>query len=69
MAAASCAIRGTFFDFTDDPWKHVGREQAAARFVRDGLLVVQDGIIQDFGPYADVSRRHPGLSVTPCRTG
>jgi guanine deaminase len=69
MACASCAIRSTFFEFTVDPWKLVGREQAAARFVRDGLLVVQGGIIQDFGPYADVSRRHPGLSVTPCRTG
>src|SRR5262249_21353173 len=57
-------IRGTFFDFIDDPWRHVGREQEAARFTRDGLLVVQDGIITDFGNYADVSRRHPGLKVT-----
>src|SRR5258708_1764381 len=65
MAGASCAIRGTFFDLIDDPWKHVGREQEAARFVRDGLLVVKDGIIQDFGPYAEASRRHPGLQVTP----
>jgi guanine deaminase len=64
MSGASCTIRGTFFDFTDDPWKHVGREQEAARFVRDGLLVVRDGTIQDFGPFADVSRRHPGLQVT-----
>ncbi|MEZ2143027.1 hypothetical protein AAE026_12025 [Bradyrhizobium sp. DN5] len=23
-------IRGTFFDFVDDPWKHIGNEQAAA---------------------------------------
>jgi guanine deaminase len=64
MAGSSCAIRGTFFDFLDDPWKHVGREQEAARFVRDGLLVVKDGLIQDFGPYADVARRYPDLQVT-----
>jgi guanine deaminase len=25
MADASCAIRGTFFDFIDDPWKHIDR--------------------------------------------
>jgi guanine deaminase len=43
MAGGSCAIRGTFFDFVDDPWKHLGREQDAARFVRDGLLVVEGG--------------------------
>jgi guanine deaminase len=64
MAGANCAIRGTFFDFTDDPWKYVGREQECARFVRDGLLVVKDGLIADFGPFADVSKRHPGLQVT-----
>jgi guanine deaminase len=64
MAGASCGIRGTFFDLVDDPWKHVGHEQNAARFVRDGLLIVKDGIIADFGPFADVSRRHPDVSVT-----
>ena len=64
MAGASCAIRGTFFDFIDDPWKHIGHEQDAARFIRDGLLVVKDGIIEDFGTFADVSPRHPDLPVT-----
>ena len=33
MAGETSAIRGTFFDFMDDPWKYVGREQEAARFV------------------------------------
>lgn len=57
-------IRGTFFDFVDDPWKHVGREQDAARFHADGLLVVEDGRIADFGAYKDVARKHRGLAVT-----
>jgi guanine deaminase len=57
-------IRGTFFDFVDDPWKHVGSEQDAARFVEDGLLVVTDGIISDFGSYEEVSARHPDVAVT-----
>jgi guanine deaminase len=64
MATGAGAIRGTFFDFVDDPWKHVGREAEAARFVRDGLLVVKDGVIADFGSFADVARRHPGVPVT-----
>ncbi len=64
MSGSSCAIRGTFFDFTDDPWKHVGQEQRAARFFEDGLLIVRDGIIADFGPFAEVAPRHPGVSIT-----
>jgi guanine deaminase len=35
-------IRGAFFDFTDAPWKHVGREPDAARFHADGLMVIED---------------------------
>jgi guanine deaminase len=64
MAGATCAIRGTFFDFVDDPYKHVGKETEAARFVRDGMLVVKEGVIADFGSFADVSRRHPTVPVT-----
>lgn len=57
-------IRGTFFDFVDDPWKHVGREQQAARFQADGLMVVEDGRIVDFGAYDDVAPRHRALEIT-----
>lgn len=57
-------IRGTFFDFVDDPWKHLGNEQAAARFHADGLLVIKDGIIQAFGAYDAISPQHPGLDIT-----
>ena len=60
MSGSNCAIRGTFFDFIDDPWKHVGQEQRAARFFADGLLVVRDGIIADFGPFAEVAPRRDG---------
>jgi guanine deaminase len=67
MAGNNSALRGSFFDFTDDPWKHVGHEQDSARFLPDGLLVVRDGLIADFGPFADVSRRHPGVPITHLR--
>ena len=61
---ASCAIRGSFFDFVDDPWKHPGHEDRSARFVGDGLLVVRDGIVEDFGDFADLSRRYADVPVT-----
>ncbi|MBS0519079.1 MAG: guanine deaminase [Proteobacteria bacterium] len=60
-------IRGTFFDFVDDPWKHVGREADSARFLVDGLLVIEDGRIIDFGIYEETARRHPSLAITPIR--
>ncbi|HKM49911.1 MAG TPA: guanine deaminase [Candidatus Bathyarchaeia archaeon] len=58
------AIRGAFFDFIDDPWKHVGQEEKSARFHADGMLVVEDGIIKAFGPYDQVSKKYPSLSIT-----
>ncbi len=58
------AIRGTFFDLLDDPWKYVGHEPDSARFVQDGLLVIEDGIITAFGPFAEVSPRFPNVPVT-----
>lgn len=59
---AVIGIRGTFFDFIDDPWKHVGHEQDAARFIADGLLIVTDGIISDFGSYDEVRSRNSGVA-------
>jgi guanine deaminase len=53
-----------FFDFIDDPWKHVGNEADSARFVVDGLLVLEDGIIKDFGAFDHLSPRYPNLEIT-----
>ena len=64
MNGGTCAIRGSFFDLLDDPWQHLGREAEAARFIRDAMLVVREGIIADFGPFAEVLQRHPDLEVT-----
>ncbi len=57
-------IRGSFFDFTDDPWKFVGEEEKSARFFRDGLLVTENGMIRDFGPFQKVSPKYPTLDIT-----
>lgn len=68
-AEAAFGIRGTFLDFIEDPWRHVGRESEAARFHADGLLVVEDGRIADFGAHAEVAARHAGLASRPSPTG
>jgi len=58
------AIRGSFFDFIDDPWKHIGQEEESARFYPDGMLVLDDGIIKDYGPYSTISQKYPGVQTT-----
>ena len=58
------AIRGAFFDFIDDPWKHVGHEETSARFNPDGLMVIEDGKIKAFGPYDQVFPKYSGVSIT-----
>ena len=62
-------IRATFFDFIADPWRHVGRESEAARFHADGLVVVEDGRIADFGAHDEVAARTQGWSSRPSATG
>lgn len=57
-------IRGSFFDFIDDPWKHVGYEEESARFYPGGLLVLDNGSIKAFGPYEEISPKFPKLEVT-----
>ena len=61
---ACTLIRGAFFDFIDDPYKHVGCEQEAARYIPDGLLLIEDGIIRAFGPFAELAARYPDQPVT-----
>jgi guanine deaminase len=65
--AKALGIRGAFFDFVDDPWKHAGREHEAARFHADGLLVVENGRIVDFGNHDDVAAHHRGLEIAHIR--
>jgi guanine deaminase len=62
-------IRATFVDFIEDPWRHVGRESEAARFHADGLLVVEDGRIADFGTHDEAPRGTQGWSSRPSATG
>ena len=58
------AVRGAFLDFVDDPWKHVGEEEKAARFYADGLLVVEDGIVRAFGAYHELAAKYSGVETS-----
>ena len=65
--AQSKGVRGAFFDFVDNPWELTARgvdESESARFIPDGLMVIKDGKIIDFGPYEELSGKHAGLQVT-----
>ncbi len=64
MAKKISGIRGAFFDFIDDPWKYVGSEERAARFYSDGLLIIEDGKIISFGPFAKISPQHKDVKIT-----
>jgi guanine deaminase len=64
MAQKVKAVRAAFFDFIDDPWKHVGHEEKSARFYPDGMLIVEDGKIKAFGPYEEISKKFPDASIT-----
>lgn len=58
------AVRGTFLDFKDDPF-YTARDEDAARWIADGLLVIgSDGKILDFGPYATLAPKYPGVKTT-----
>lgn len=59
--AALVAVRGAFLDFVDDPF-YVS-ETASVRYIPDGLLVIQNGIIQDLGDYQILCDRYPTARV------
>ncbi len=55
------ALRGQTFGYRADPFS-VPVEEAVC-FEQDGAVVMQDGIIIDTGPAADVLARHPDVEV------
>lgn len=53
------AIRGSFLDCVDDPF--FVAETDSIRYIPDGLLVLKDGIVQDFGSYSELAPRYAEL--------
>ncbi|MCA9790401.1 MAG: guanine deaminase [Candidatus Eremiobacteraeota bacterium] len=54
-------IRGPFLDLVGDPWTQPQSE--CARFRPDGLMIVNDGLIEAFGDYQALAPLHPELEI------
>jgi guanine deaminase len=54
-------IRSAFLDFVDDPF-YAG-ETDSTRYIPEGLLVVENGIIVDFGAYQDLRDRYTDIAI------
>ena len=67
MPDPTTAIRGTFFDFWTTRGSTPAANTEAARFVRDGLLVVEDGMIADFGRSPRSPSGIPASRLPTCR--
>jgi guanine deaminase len=57
------AIRGNFFHLLKDPWPLIEKESDSAQFIKDGLLLINDGIISGFGTYEELSSRLDNYDV------
>ncbi|MFM7574565.1 MAG: guanine deaminase [Snowella sp.] len=54
-------IRSSFLDFIDDPF--YTSEAASVRYLEDGLLVLENGKIKDFGTYEQLHKKYAGIDV------
>ncbi len=55
-------IRGTFLDLVADPFQEPIAH--SVRYIPDGLLVIENGIIQAFGHYTDLNSTYGHLPIT-----
>ena len=55
-------IRSAFLDFVDDPFYAVDVD--SVRYISDGLLVVENGVIVDFGSYQDLQNNYTDIRIT-----
>lgn len=55
-------VRGSFLDFTGDPFYQAA--SASIRYFADGLLVLEKGTVQALGHYGELIDRYKGLAVT-----
>lgn len=55
-------FRSAFLDFIDDPFYE--SEENSVRYIPDGLLVIESGIIKDFDHYNYLKDKYQGLKIT-----
>ena len=56
------AIRGSFLDFVDDPF--YVPEKESVRYLSDGLLVLENGKVKDFGSYDELKAIYGEIPTT-----
>ena len=54
-------IRSSFLDFIDDPFYL--SEAASVRYLEDGLLVLENGKIKDFGTYEQLHEKYAAIDA------
>ncbi|MGL5082112.1 MAG: guanine deaminase [Microcoleaceae cyanobacterium] len=54
-------FRSSFLDFIDDPF--YCQESDCTRYFPDGLLVIENGKVKDFGNYQVLQRKYPDLAI------
>ena len=59
---SAIAIRSSFLDFIDDPF-YVS-EAESVRYIADGLLIIENGAIADFGHYEDLKDKYHHIPIT-----
>lgn len=55
------AIRGNVLDFNGDPFFQ--KEEDCVRYTPDSLLVTENGVIKDLGPYDTTSSKYPNCEI------
>lgn len=55
------AIRGAFLDFVNDPF--YASDAESVRYIPDGLLIVENGAIADFGSYTDLQAKYSQVEI------
>jgi guanine deaminase len=61
MPAQLKAFRCAFLDFIDDPF-YVS-ELESVRYIADGLLVIEDGLVKELGDYASLQAKYVGIEI------
>jgi guanine deaminase len=62
MPSALQAFRGSFLDFVADPF--YVEESFSVRYIPDGLMILENGIIKDLGAYADRHEQYASVPIT-----
>lgn len=61
MSAQLKAFRSSFLDFTNDPF-YVS-ELESVRYIADGLLVIENGLVKELGDYESLQAKYVGIEI------